>query len=101
MVRDTTTETSGMPDYAALMADLAVLRAEVTRLATQSAAMASASGAAMAEGFDQAVHDARRYAGRKSSEADASIQQAVTANPYLALGIAAGIGLLLGAMSRR
>ena len=101
MVRDTNTESSGLPDYATLMADLAVLRADVTRLASQTAAMASVSGAAMAEGFDQAVHDARSYAGRKSSEADASIQQAVTANPYLALGIAAGIGLLLGALSRR
>jgi len=101
MVRDTTTESSGMPDYATLMADLAALRAEVTRLASQSAAMASVGGAALAEGFDHAVHDARRYAGRKTSEADASIQQAVTSNPYLALGIAAGIGLLLGALSRR
>lgn len=101
MARDTSTETSGIPDYATLMADLAALRAEVTRLASQTAAMASVGGAAMAEGFEQAVHDARSYAGRKSSEADASLQQAVITNPYLALGIAAGIGLLLGAMSRR
>jgi ElaB/YqjD/DUF883 family membrane-anchored ribosome-binding protein len=103
MARETNTEstTSGTPDYATLLADLAALRAEVTRLASETVARASVGREAMAEGFEQAMHDARSYAGRKSHEADASLHQAVTANPYLALGIAAGIGLLLGALSRR
>ena len=40
-------------------------------------------------------------AGVYEALADANLHQAVTANPYLALGIAAGIGLLLGALTRR
>jgi ElaB/YqjD/DUF883 family membrane-anchored ribosome-binding protein len=92
---------SDTPDYATLMADLAALRAEVSRLTSETLTKASQGKDAMAEGMEQALHDARRYAGRKSHEADASLHQAVTANPYLALGIAAGIGLLLGALTRR
>ena len=98
MARD---PSSDIPDYATLMADLAALRAEVTRLASETYAKASESKDAMADGVEQAMRDARTYAGRKSHEADANLHQAVTANPYLALGIAAGIGLLLGALTRR
>ena len=98
MARDPNTD---LPDYATLMADLAALRAEVSRLASQTLAKASESKDAMADGMEHAMQDARAYASRKSHAADASLHQAVSANPYLALGIAAGIGLLLGAMSRR
>jgi ElaB/YqjD/DUF883 family membrane-anchored ribosome-binding protein len=32
---------------------------------------------------------------------DARIEHAVAANPYVALGLAAGLGLLLGALARK
>lgn len=93
--------TTGTPDLAALMADLAKLRAEVTRLATQAAARASAQGEAVAEELEAAGEEARAYAGRKAKQADEAIHAAVVDSPYLALGIAAGLGLLLGALLRR
>jgi ElaB/YqjD/DUF883 family membrane-anchored ribosome-binding protein len=51
--------------------------------------------------MSQGVTDAANYLGRKGHEADVRIEGAVAANPYLALGLAAGVGLILGAMSRR
>ena len=47
------------------------------------------------------VNEAVNYVGRKGHEADKSIEAAVSANPYIALAMAAGMGLLVGAMSRR
>jgi ElaB/YqjD/DUF883 family membrane-anchored ribosome-binding protein len=85
------------PDLSALMADLATLRAEVARLA----ARASAQGEAVAEEIEAAAEEARAYAGRKAKEADQAIHAAVVDSPWLALGIAAGLGLLLGALLRR
>ena len=49
----------------------------------------------------QGLADARTYAGRKTHQADVQIEHAVASNPYLALGLAAGLGLLLGAVTRR
>ncbi len=88
-------------DYDALLAQLAAMREEMTKLGTQVAAQASQRGAAMAETMTQGMHDARSYAGRKTHQADVQIEQAVAANPYIALGLAAGLGLLLGAVTRR
>jgi ElaB/YqjD/DUF883 family membrane-anchored ribosome-binding protein len=98
MARETTPEA---PDLAALMADLAKLRDEVSRLATEAKARATERGEAVAEDIEAAAAEARDYAERKAKEADKAIHAAVVDNPYLALGIAAGIGLLLGAILRR
>ena len=88
-------------DYEALLAQLTAMRAEMTKLASQIATSATERGAAMSDTVTQGMHDARAYAGRKSHEADRQIEQAVAANPYVALGLAAGLGLLLGALTRR
>ena len=47
------------------------------------------------------LNDAAHYLGRKGHAADLRIEGAVAANPYLALGLAAGLGLLVGVMTRR
>jgi ElaB/YqjD/DUF883 family membrane-anchored ribosome-binding protein len=88
-------------DYEALLAQLTAMREEMTKLAAQVAASATERGAAMADTMTKGMHDARSYAGRKTHEADVQIEHAVAANPYLALGLAAGLGLLLGAVTRR
>lgn len=98
MARETTIEA---PDLSALMADLAALRAEVTRLTAEAKARATAQGEMLAEDIEEAAAEARDFAERKAKEADKAIHAAVVDNPYLALGIAAGIGLLLGAVLRR
>lgn len=88
-------------DYDALLTQLTAMREEMSRLATQVAASASQRGAAVADTMTQGLADARTYAGRKTHQADVQIEHAVAANPYLALGLAAGLGLLLGAVTRR
>ena len=88
-------------DYDALLAQLSVMRDEMARLATQMGASASQNGKAMADTINVGLHDAQRYAGHKVHDADVRIGNAVAANPYMALGIAAGLGLMLGALTRR
>lgn len=88
-------------DYDALLAQLAAMRADMAKLAAQVAATAGARGAAVADTMAQGLHDAQSYAGRKTHQADVQIEHAVAANPYLALGLAAGLGLLLGVVTRR
>jgi ElaB/YqjD/DUF883 family membrane-anchored ribosome-binding protein len=100
MARDPTTPALAA-DYDALLAQLTVMREEMTRLAAQMGASATQGGKAMANTINTGLHDAQRYAGHKAHDADVRIGTAVAANPYLALGIAAGLGLLLGALTRR
>lgn len=88
-------------DYDAVLAQLTAMREDMTKLAGQISATASQRGAAMADTMSQGMQDARSYAGRKTAEADMQIEHAVAANPYIALGLAAGLGLLLGALTRR
>lgn len=100
MARDPST-TDLNADYEALLAQLTAMRDEMTKLAAQVAASATQRGTVMAETMTTGLHDARAYAGRKTHDADVRIEHAVAANPYVALGLAAGLGLLLGAVTRR
>ena len=59
------------------------------------------SGQAIVRDVSDGMNEAVNYMGRKGHEADKSIEAAVSANPYMALAMAAGMGLLVGAMSRR
>ncbi|MGV8988888.1 MAG: hypothetical protein ACOH2H_21770 [Cypionkella sp.] len=88
-------------DYEALIAQMTAMRDDMSKLAAQVGATASARGAAMADTVANGVQDARAYAGRKTHAADVQIEHAVATNPYLALGLAAGVGLLLGLVTRR
>ena len=88
-------------DYEALVVQMAAMRDEMGKLAAQMTASATAHGASIAETLAASVQDAQKLAGRKAHEADLRLGEAVSANPYLALGLAAGLGLLLGAVSRR
>jgi ElaB/YqjD/DUF883 family membrane-anchored ribosome-binding protein len=45
--------------------------------------------------------EAAAYMGRKGHQAELRVEGAVAANPYIALGLAAGMGVLLGALTRR
>lgn len=90
-----------IPDYDALLAQLTSLRGEMAKLATSVTAAASKSGTAIAQDMTNGFGDARRYVTRKSHDADLRVEGAIAANPYLALGLAAGLGLLLGVLSRR
>lgn len=89
------------PDYDALLTQIEAMRADMARMATQISESVSSHGAAMAQTVSDGLADAGQYAVRKGHAADARIGHAVSANPYVALGIAAALGLLLGALARK
>lgn len=89
------------PDYDALMAQIEAMRADMTKLASQLAETVSSHGSAVAQTVSDGLNDVGNYAVRKGQAVDARIEHAVAANPYVALGLAAGLGLLLGALARK
>ena len=87
-------------DVDTLMSQLTALKDEMARLATQIGTSATQNGKALSDTVSSGLQDAKRYADHKAHDADARIEHAVAANPYVALGLAAGLGLLLGALTR-
>jgi ElaB/YqjD/DUF883 family membrane-anchored ribosome-binding protein len=88
-------------DYEAMSQQLAALRADLARLSETVTGIAgrrsSHMAADIAEGFDEARH----YAERTGRSAEKQLETSVAEHPLLAIGLAAGAGLLVGAMSRR
>ncbi len=93
--------TENLPDTAALMAQLQALKDEVTRLAASAATAAQKGGEALSKEVKRDLSDARQLVARKGQEADIRVEHAIANNPYLSLGIVAGIGLLVGMLARR
>jgi ElaB/YqjD/DUF883 family membrane-anchored ribosome-binding protein len=89
------------PDYDALLAQIEAMRLDMAKIALQMADTVTAQGAAVAQTVSDGLTDAGNYAARKGQAVDARIEHAVAANPYVALGIAAALGLLLGALARK
>jgi ElaB/YqjD/DUF883 family membrane-anchored ribosome-binding protein len=88
-------------EYEAVIAEMAAMRQDVSKLAHHVQTLASARGHAVAKDVSDGMSEAAKYIGQKSHEADQRVEGAVAANPYIALGLAAGMGVLLGAMTRR
>ncbi|MCX7288039.1 MAG: hypothetical protein NTW20_10910 [Rhodobacterales bacterium] len=93
-----TTVTTEMED---LMAQLKILREDVSRLSHSAAGAAEGRGRRMAADISDGVSQAVHYVERKGTNAEADLQKSVATHPLLALGLAAGIGILIGAMTRR
>lgn len=88
-------------DYQTVMAQMATLREDMAKLVHSTANAASVQGHTMARDVSDGMSEAMRFIGRKTHDADVSMERAISANPYIALGIAAGMGVLLGALTRR
>ncbi len=88
-------------DYEAVIAEMTAMRADVSKLAHHVQTLASTRGHAMTKDVTDAMTEAAKYIGQKGHDADQSVEGAVAANPYIALGLAAGMGVLLGALTRR
>ena len=101
MAEDSAFQKAAAADYDAVMKQMTALRDDMMKLTHNVQSIASARGHAIAQDMSQGMTDAVSYVGRKGHEADVRIEGAVAANPYLALGLAAGVGLILGAMTRR
>lgn len=101
MAQDSAILKAASADYDAVMKQMMALRDDMVKLTHNVQSIASARGHAIAHDMTQGMTDAASYIGRKGHAADVRIEGAVAANPYMALGLAAGVGLLLGAMTRR
>jgi ElaB/YqjD/DUF883 family membrane-anchored ribosome-binding protein len=88
-------------DYDLVVAQMAALRDEVTKLTQNLTATLTGTGEAMAKRAGDSVGGAMDYLGRKGHAVEQRVETRVGAHPYMAIGIAAGVGLLLGALSRR
>jgi ElaB/YqjD/DUF883 family membrane-anchored ribosome-binding protein len=94
-------KTPASADIEDLMAQLQVLREDVTRLTHSAAGAAGGRGRRMASDISDGVRQAAHYVERKGTDAEADLQKSVATHPLMALGLAAGIGILIGAMTRR
>jgi ElaB/YqjD/DUF883 family membrane-anchored ribosome-binding protein len=101
MAQETLTNRISTGEHDAIAAQIAALRSDFVKLAGSVQASATSNGTAFAKDVTEGLNEAAGYIGRKGHAADLRVETAVAANPYLALGLAAGIGLLVGAMTRR
>ena len=88
-------------DYDAVVAQLAALRHDMSQLAGTIADAGTRQGKSLMNDVNEGMTEAARYVSKKGHETDVRVEAAVAANPYVALMIAAGMGLLIGALTRR
>ena len=88
-------------DYDAVVRQLAELKADMSKLAGSVGNATSMDRSALARDVTDGMNEAANFVGRKGHEADVRIESAIVANPYMALGMAVGAGLLLGMIARR
>jgi len=94
-------KTSAPTDFDGLVAQMSALREELTGLAQSVASTAERRGRRMASDISDGMGEAAHYVERKGRTAEADLERSITTHPLLALGLAAGVGLLIGAMTRR
>jgi ElaB/YqjD/DUF883 family membrane-anchored ribosome-binding protein len=88
-------------DYDAVVAQLAALRDEMAKLAQSAQSAANSKAHALSQDVTEGMTEAASYLGRKGHNAEVRLENAVSANPYIALGLAAAMGIFLGALARR
>ncbi len=96
-----TSKTAKPTDFDEIMAQVSALREDMTSLTQSVTSMAEKRGRRMASDIADGVGEAADYVGRKGQTAEAEFERTFAAHPLLALGLAAGAGLLIGALSRR
>lgn len=101
MAEDNASLKTATADYEAVMKQMTALRDDMMKLTQNVQSIASSRSHAIAQDVTQGMTDAVSYVDRKGHEAEQRIEGAVAANPYMALGLAVGLGLILGAMTRR
>lgn len=80
---------------------LSALREDMATLAETVAGIAGRRSSGMAADIAEGFDEAKNYAEKTGRMAEAQLEQTVATHPYLAIGLAAGAGLLIGALSRR
>ncbi|MDZ4087862.1 MAG: hypothetical protein U1E69_13795 [Tabrizicola sp.] len=88
-------------DFAGLSAQFDALRGDVATLAHSVTAMAERRGRRMVSDISDDIGIAVHSVERRGKTAEASIENTVALHPYLALVLAVGAGLMIGALSQR
>ncbi len=88
-------------DLESLAAQLSSLRDDMMTLTQSVATIAERRGRRMASDITDGVGEAMQYVERKGKSTEAELEKSIAAHPYVALGLAAATGLLIGMMSRR
>lgn len=88
-------------DFEAVSQQLAALREDMARLADTVSGIAEKRGRHMASDIAEGFDEAKQYVERTGKSADQRLETSVADHPLLAIGLAVGAGLLVGAMSRR
>lgn len=96
-----TLKTAVVNDIEGLVAQFSSLREDLANLTNSVASMADRRGRRMGADISDGVGEAIHYVERKGKSAEADIEKSVATHPLLALGLAAGFGLIIGAMTRR
>lgn len=102
MLQDGTTLNTPVPtDFDGLAAQLAALRDDMTKLSGSVTTLVESRGRKMASDISDSFSEAVHYVERKGVNAETGLEKSAATHPLMALGLAAGIGLLIGAMTRR
>jgi len=101
MAQENSIQKIAAADLEAVMAQMAALRGDLAHLAQSVQSMANAKGLALSKDISDGMSEAASYINQKSHAADVRIEGAVAANPYIAMGMAVGMGVLIGALTRR
>lgn len=101
MSQTSKTNTEAAADFEALSHQLNALRADMARLAETVGGIAGRRGSHMASDISEGLNEAKHYVERTGKSAEHQLESSVADHPLLAIGLAAGAGLLVGALSRR
>jgi ElaB/YqjD/DUF883 family membrane-anchored ribosome-binding protein len=92
---------SNANDLDALSKQLAALREDMSRLTHTVTGIAGRRGGNMASDIAEGYDEAKHYVEKTGKSAEHQLEASVASHPLLAIGLAAGAGLLIGAMTRR
>lgn len=99
MAQDPSTKIAA--DYDAVVAQLAALRDDMSKLASTLGDVGARQGKSLMHDVNEGMTEAARYVSKKGHETDLRVEASVAQHPYAALMIAAGMGVLIGALTRR
>lgn len=88
-------------DIEAVSHQLAALREDLSRLTETVTGIAGRRGSRMAADIAEGFVEAKHFAANKGRSAEAQLEDSVAAHPFVTIGLAAGAGFLVGALSRR
>ncbi|PRY80553.1 ElaB/YqjD/DUF883 family membrane-anchored ribosome-binding protein [Yoonia maritima] len=101
MSQNSKTNTDAATDFEAVSQQLNALRADMSRLAETVSGIAGRRGGHIASDISDGLGEAKHYVESTGKSAEHQLEASVADHPLLAIGLAAGAGLLVGAMSRR